>query len=290
MSNKLQTQVWDLDMRPAGKKLTLQAFADQANNDGVAWIAVQSVQGKRDLLRMTSLSLRALQGHIQDLETEGHLERLPNCLWIVRATPAGLAGVWAADPAEIAADPANSAGIPSSIPNEREIGARVAPPVDKCPLSAMPLPPGLSLEQWEGYLDMRFAIGKPLRPYSSGILIQRLQDMSKRWVVGDVVDRATVNNWSNILEPEEGRVTGLRRVVAGTIAEPVGGLRDEERVELRRIDAIQDVGEQLAAKRDFFAAQERRNAPVAVGKLVGRLAGELNLGPPKAGKRKGANR
>lgn len=285
MSNKLVSAVFDLDMRPAGKKLVLLAFADQANDDGIAWIAVQSDKGKRDMRRKTSMVLRAVQGHIRALEKEGHLERIEKpgqgCMWIIRPTPAGFAGVWASTPAENDATPANSAGIPI-IPQKEEIGGRLGPPVDKCPVCGVVLPPGLTIEQWEAFLDMRFSLGKPVKMYAAGLLLAKLREMSAQWVAGDIVDRSTVNGWPDLYPPQEGRVTGIRRVVSGVVAEPVGGLSEEDKAELARIAEIDDVCSKLEARKAFFERQDRRNTPTTIGRLVG----ELNLGPPQARQKK----
>lgn len=281
MSNKISSLVYDLDMRPHGKKFVLVAFADQANDDGIAWIAVESRKGKRDMLKKTSMSLRTLQGHIQDLEKDGHLERVEKpglgCMWIIRPTPAGFAGVWGATPAEKDGTPADFAGIPY-IPQKEEIGSRLGPPVDKCPVCGVILPPGLSIEQWEAFLDMRFALGKPVKMYAAGLLLGKLREMATQWVAGDIVDRSTVNAWPDLYPPQDGRVTGIRRVVSGIVAEPVGGLSEEDKAELARIAAIDDVGAKLEARKHFFDRADRRNTPTTIGKLVG----ELNLGPPAA--------
>lgn len=281
MSVRLMSQIWESEVGPPLKRLVLLAFADAANDDGVTWIAIQSKRGARDMLKKTRLSLRGLQGFIRDLEADGHLERIENpgkgCLWIVRPTPAGLAGVWASTPAGRAGGPAPHATKPLSNHQENEIADRLSPPVDKCPLSGSVLPPGLSLGQWEAFLDMRFSIGKQLKGYVAGVLLAKLTEWGTKWVAGDIVDRSTVNAWADLYEPEEGRVTGVRRVVAGNIAEPVGGLSEEEKAELRRIAHIDDVGEMLQARRDFFERQERRNTPTKMSKLVGELA----LCPPR---------
>jgi hypothetical protein len=266
--------------------LVMLAFADAASPEGITWIAVQSRRGAKDLLKKTRLKLRGLQGVIKRLEAGGYLERIETrgkgCLWIVRPTPAGLAGVWGATPAGRAETPAEDAGETFNNRQDKENAPRLSPPVDKCPVSGKVLPPGLTLPQWEAFLDMRFTAGKRVAAYVAGVLLEKLTDIGRRWVAGDVVDRSTVNGWADLYEPEDGRITGVRRVVAGAIADPVGGLSDEDKAELARIGRMEDGTAQMEAKRLFFDRAERRNGPSSVGKLLG----ELNLGPPKGRRKK----
>jgi hypothetical protein len=278
MCIELLSQVFRMDMRPHGKKWVFACFADAANPDGMTWIAVQSERGKLDLMQKTCMGERAVQGHIKALEEEGHLERFETpgkgCLWIVRITPAKSAGLLVLTPAENSETPAENAGEPFLTVKGKEKADRVGPPVDKCPLSHQVLPPGLSLQQWEAFLDMRFALGKAVKPYVAAILIRKLTGIAKRWVAGDVVDRSTVNGWPDLYEPEEGRVTGVRRVTpSGHIADPVGGFTDEDKAELARIAALRETdphASQVAAK-DYFARKDARNSPASIGQLVGEL-------------------
>lgn len=299
MCVKIMSEVFDLvDMIPL-KKWVLMAFADAANDDGVTWIAIQSQKGKRDIMKKTSMSLRAIQKYVRELEREGHLERQETigkgCLWIVRAVPAGLAGIWASSsvstpapragvtPANQVSTPAPRAGEPLLNPHlEKESARNIKFEGEKCPIANRALPAGLTLEQWEAFLDMRFALGKAVKPYVAHLLLQKLDALAGKWVAGDLVNRSTVHGWPDIYEPEEGRVTGVRRVVSGKIADPVGGWSDDDRAEHRRIADIWDMGEKLAALREFHDRMDRRNTPTTIG----RLAGELNLGPPMPRKSK----
>lgn len=277
MSIELLSQVFRLEMRPHGKKWVLACFADAANPDGVTWIALESERGRQDMITKTCMSLRAIRAHVAELEAEGYLERIEKpgkgCLWIVRPCPANSAGLFDGSPADFSNRPANSAGEPLLTVIEERKAERLGPPVDKCPITSIVLPPGLSLEQWEAFLDMRFALGKAMKPYVAGILLKKLTDIGKRWVAGDVVDRSTVNGWPDLYEPEEGKVTGVRRVAGGCIAEPVGGLSEEDRLELARIDALMgdDPVAARAARKHYFERQDARNTPTQIGRLVGEL-------------------
>ena len=280
---------------PQGKKLTLLAFADAANPDGLCWMALQSERGKLDIRTKASCSLRSLQGHISTLVDEGYLERWDTpgkgTVWRVHATPvhksvdggpatpADIAGVQGMTPAGFAGPPAGFAGEPLSKHHEKEKAERLSPTVDKCPLTGRPLPTGVSLAQWEAFMDMRVGLSKPLRAYQANVLLAKLDAAAKAgWHPGDVVDRSTVNAWPDVYEPDGGRVTGVRRVVAGQVAEPVG-MSEQDRVELARIAAIDDTGRMLAERREFMTRMDRRNAPVSFGTLLS----ELPLRPPVKG-------
>lgn len=277
--------IWPQLIQPSGRKMVLLAFADAANDDGLTWIALESERGKLDMRQKCSMSIRALRDHVAALEADGYIERHETigkgCIWRVHATPANSAGVQGATPANSAGPPANSAGEPLSNHQEKEKTERISPVVDKCPLIGRPLPAGVRLDQWEAFLDMRASIAKPVRPYVATKVLGKLDDVGKAgWHAGDVLDRSTVNAWADVYEPEDGRVTGVRRVVAGQVAEPVG-MSDDDRRELQRIAAIDDVGAMLAERREFMAKVERRNAPTAIGALIG----QLPLRPPAKGGR-----
>lgn len=287
MSVRLMGQIWDLDIRPQGKKLVLLAFADAANDDGLTWIAIESQRGKRSICTKSSATVRSVQAHVSQLEADGYLERNETvgrgCLWRVNATPAKLAGVHGATPAIFAPPPAEFAGEPSINRHEQETaGERVTVEGGQCPISQRPLPAGVSLEQWEAFLDMRTSIAKPVLTYAAAILLAKLQEIADAgWHAGDALDRSTVNAWADVYEPEAGRVTRVRCVVAGQAADPVG-MSDADKAELIRIAAIEDMGEKLAARREFMAEVERRNAPEPLGMLAGMLPLRLPPGTQNA--------
>lgn len=286
MSLDLFNAVFRQWITPQGKKLVLLAFADAANPDGLCWMALQSERGKLDIRTKASCSLRALQGHVATLIDEGYLERWDTpgkgAVWRVHSTPANgvdngihtpasSAGVKGATPANPAGPPASSAGEPLSNHDEKEKAERLSPTVDKCPLTGRPLPTGVGLSQWEAFLDMRVSIAKEVKPYVGKVILDKLDQVAKAgWHPGDVLDRSTVNAWPDVYEPEAGRVTGVRRVVAGQVADPVG-MSEEDKRELVRIAALRDFAAQREARAEFQAKVERRNKPMALGDLVGML-------------------
>lgn len=279
-------RIWPQMIEPTGRKMVLLAFADAANDDGLTWIALESERGKLDMRTKCSMSMRALQGHVAALEADGWIERHETigkgCIWRVHGTPANSAGVNGATPANSAPPPANSAGEPlSNHQEERKTGERLQPVVDKCPLIGRPLPSGVTLDQWEAFLDMRASIAKPVRAYVATVVLKKLDAVGKAgWHAGDVLERSTVNAWPDVYEPEAGRVTGVRRVVAGHVAEPVG-MSDEDKRELIRIANLPDMRQKIEERRAFMAKVERRNAPASIGTIVGELA----LRPPAKSRR-----
>jgi hypothetical protein len=275
MSVTMMGRIWPQVIEPFGRKFVLLAFADAANDDGVTWIALESERGKLDLRTKCSMSLRALQGHIQALEGDGYLERYETagkgCLWRVHPTPAKSAGVQASTPAEFAPPPAEFAGEPSSNRQGKENTGEPLSISGKCPLTTRALPAGVTLDQWEAFLDMRASIAKPVKRYVASIILANLDKIGKAgWHAGDVLDRSTVHAWPDVYAPEEGRVTGVRRVVANRIAEPVG-MSEEDMAEIRRIAAIEDFAVQRRERAAFQARVEARNAPSPLGEIAGQL-------------------
>lgn len=66
MSNYILTQAWDADCKPT-EKFVLVALADQANDDGVCWPSVSSIE------KRTGFSERAVRNAIQSLSKKGYL-------------------------------------------------------------------------------------------------------------------------------------------------------------------------------------------------------------------------
>lgn len=68
MSIKLMSAVWDADLTPT-KKLVLLALADQANDDGLCWPSVGTIE------KRTGLAERGVQIALAELEEANHLKR-----------------------------------------------------------------------------------------------------------------------------------------------------------------------------------------------------------------------
>lgn len=279
MSIELMTQVWRLQLSPKSDKMVLLALADAANDDGVTWMAVRSRKaGKLDLMRKCSMGDRAVQGAIKRLVDQGYLTRHENpgrgVIYVVSATPAISAGVQLhllGTPAFSAVPPANSAGKPSINPHLEKKGQASGEPVDNCPLSGRVLPAGLLAWQWDAYLQMRAAISKPVQASAATILLSKLDEIGRnQWHVGDVVEKALVNGWTDFQEPSPGRVTGIRRMVAGQPVKPTGAT-DQDVTRLAEIDSLDNLNTRLEARAEFFAAAERRNKASTMAEIMATL-------------------
>lgn len=71
MSVEIMSEVWGLDL-PGGLKLTLLAYADHADDDGLCW------PGNQRVARKTGSSVRTIQRHKTELEDRGVLEVVEN--------------------------------------------------------------------------------------------------------------------------------------------------------------------------------------------------------------------
>jgi hypothetical protein len=68
MSIKLMTKAWETSLR-SGPKMVLLALCDNANDEGECYPGIPTIA------RKCSMSERAVQGHITDMETAGILQR-----------------------------------------------------------------------------------------------------------------------------------------------------------------------------------------------------------------------
>lgn len=280
MSIELMTAVWKLQLGSLSEKMVLLALADAANDDGVTWMAVRSRKaGKMDLIRKCSISERSVQGAIARLVQQGYLVRHENpgrgVVYVVSATPAKTAGVQLPllnlTPAEFAGPPAGSAGKPSINPKIEKEGRGADAPVDNCSLSGRVLPSRLEAWQWAAYIEMRRAIGKPLGAPAATILLSRLDAIGANgWHIGDVVEKAIVNGWTDFHEPPAGRVSGVRRIVAGNPVKPVGATA-EDLARIAEIDALENLNARLEARADFYRKAERRNSASSMEEILATL-------------------
>lgn len=113
MSNRALNLAWALSLPPTDK-LVLVALANCANKEGKTWISVRSDGGKRDLIAMTGLSERAVQGALNRLDEAGHIQRtpVPGRCTIYDIHPRSRCG--ASTPAADAGAPAADAGAPAA--------------------------------------------------------------------------------------------------------------------------------------------------------------------------------
>ena len=212
MSNRLLSAVWRLPLS-ATEKVVLAALADCADDEGVTWIAVRSLRGKMDLITMTSLGERAIQGAIKALCAAGHLKRDEQpgrgCTYTVQprtscapaadappqeVRPAANAEAPAADAGETSTTPQNS---PKASPSSRK---RAAQP------SAFVPPSDIPEAEWDAFEEMRRRIKKPMTDKARTIAVDRLRRLAADgWPPGDVLNHSTLNNYQGLFPPKDNR-------------------------------------------------------------------------------------
>lgn len=70
MCNDLINAVWELDVRPPGRKFVLMALADRANEEGVCW------PSQEWLSHACGMSRRMVMKHLRSLESKGLVVRI----------------------------------------------------------------------------------------------------------------------------------------------------------------------------------------------------------------------
>lgn len=74
------------------------------------------------------------------------------------------------------------------------------------------VPPWVPVEQWAAFDEMRRTKKKPITPAIAERLFHRLQEIADSgWNIADVLDKSTVNCWTDVFMPEDGRNHGVRR-------------------------------------------------------------------------------
>lgn len=281
------TAVWKLQLGSLSEKMVLLALADAANDDGVTWMAVKSRKaGKMDLMTKCSLSDRGVQKAIGRLVDAGYLVRHENpgrgVVYVVSATPEPRSGVQLPllnlTPEHRSPPPEHSSGKPSINPNLERKGGGADAPVDNCSLSGRILPSRLQAWQWAAYVEMRRSIGKPMGGPAATILLSRLDAIGANgWHIGDVVEKAICNGWTDFHEPSAGRVSGIRRIVAGEPVKPVGATA-EDLARIAEIDALDNLNARLEARADFYRKAERRNSASSMEEILATLPFKITGG------------
>lgn len=134
--------------------------------------------------------------------------------------------------------------------NERDVTSNVTPPPyedTSTPAPSEPkgssgakrakpkieIPNWVPGEQWEAFEEMRRLKKKPVSPAIAERLFRRLREIADAgWNIADVLDKSTVNCWTDVFMPEDGRNHGIRRANEPR-AGPVN--MDEYRERLQRI-------------------------------------------------------
>jgi hypothetical protein len=226
MSLSLITEAFKLNMQ-SGQKFVFMALCDQANDDGECFLCVETIAYK------CSLSVRAVQGHLADLEQIGLVSREPRMgrstiyrilidaldvfekhpLWLKRQemkhTPAKSAGVQkttltpaksAPTPAESAPPPAESAPITITKPfNEPCTNQK----------GKFDLPEWIPVEEWNAYEEMRKVIKKPMTNYTRKLAVNELLKLlNQGFKPTDVLNQSIMNSWQGLF-PIKGQQANL---------------------------------------------------------------------------------
>jgi DNA-binding transcriptional ArsR family regulator len=206
MAVSLITKAWPIKMQ-TGRKFVLVALCDAANDDGACFLCVETIAYK------CGLSVRAVQGHLVDLEAVGlvardarpgrssiysvNVEALDDCekheYWVKRQrgykTPAESAPPQktADTPAESAPAPAESAPITITYP----------------PLNGVEIPAWITPEDWSAFLAHRKAIKKPMTAEVQRRAIAKLDGLRQQGNdVHTMIDEAIINGWQSFYPPK----------------------------------------------------------------------------------------
>lgn len=83
------------------------------------------------------------------------------------------------------------------------------------------IPDWVPAEQWAAFAEMRRAKKAALDSYTAERLFTKLESMSGAgWDIGKVLDKATINRWTDLYTPTPGRDDEMRAVRPGVTAAP----------------------------------------------------------------------
>ncbi|MBB4154159.1 hypothetical protein GGQ80_002069 [Sphingomonas jinjuensis] len=195
---------------PATEKVVLAALADCADDDGITWIAVKSLRGKIDLITMTSLGERTIQGAIKSLCAAGHLARIEQpgrgCTYTVQ--PRSSCGAQDMRGAPDAEAPAPAAGEPSITPQSP---SKATPSTEARPkrVTRKPMSPGAPATpeeritgqrgrridiDWQPAKPLPDAIAKVVDGWPPGRLAEEVAEFRDFWI-SEAGQRASKLDW-----------------------------------------------------------------------------------------------
>ncbi len=194
MSIKLMSAVWERSDISSTQKLVLLALADWANDDGLCWPSIDRLALK------TSLTSRGVQKAIRSLEDAGFVRRdevagKGNKYWIT----APLNDV---HPRTTFTPPLN---VVHPTPEPRSPNTSKTPHL---PVNVIRgLPDWLPLDAWDGWLEMRRAKKKPMTGRAMHRALNKLEAMREAGQdIGEVLDRSTLNGWTDLYEIKGGNI------------------------------------------------------------------------------------
>jgi len=202
MSIKLMTAVWDREDLSSTQKLVLLSLADWANDEGLCWPSIERVAKK------SSLKKRAVQLAIRSLEEMQFIRREEvigkgNRYWIhipvqqmhpcIKDTP--------------------------PVHEMHETHAPDAPNTSKThqlttKYIRRELPDCIPADAWNGWVEMRKQRKKPLTDRAYNQAIEKLVAfMAKGQNITEVLDRSTMNGWTDLYEIKESKNGAANRTI-----------------------------------------------------------------------------
>jgi hypothetical protein len=197
MSIKLMTAVWDREDLSSTQKLVLLSLADWANDEGLCWPSIERLAIK------TSMAGRSVQRIIRDLESMGFVKRdevlgKGNRYWIhIPLTQC--------HPCPSVTPPlTESHPTPDTVsPNTSKIHQLTTKYIRR------ELPDCIPADAWNGWVEMRKQRKKPLTDRAYNQAIDKLVAfMAKGQNITEVLDRSTMNGWTDLYEIKEPRNAG----------------------------------------------------------------------------------
>ena len=199
------TAVWDREDLSSTQKLVLLSLADWANDEGLCWPSIERLAIK------TSMAGRSVQRIIRDLESMGFVKRdevlgKGNRYWIhIPLTQC--------HPCPSVTPPlTESHPTPDTVsPNTSKIHQLTTKYIRR------ELPDCIPADAWNGWVEMRKQRKKPLTDRAYNQAIEKLVAfMAKGQNITEVLDRSTMNGWTDLYEIKEikngaaNRTTGQR--------------------------------------------------------------------------------
>ena len=205
MSIKLMTAVWDREDLSSTQKLVLLSLADWANDEGLCWPSIERVAKK------SSLKKRAVQLAIRSLEEMQFIRREEvigkgNRYWIHIPMQQMHPCIKDIPPVH----EMHETHAPDA-PNTSKIHQLTTKYIRR------ELPDCIPADAWNGWVEMRKQRKKPLTDRAYNQAIDKLVAfMAKGQNITEVLDRSTMNGWTDLYEVKEikngaaNRTTGQR--------------------------------------------------------------------------------
>lgn len=190
MSLEAISWAFNLDLPSAGTKMTLLVLANSVDEDGF------TTQSQARISNITSMTTRSIRTHLATLEKLGLLVRTPQ----TRADGSTTANLFKLNIGATMADNVSNAHPAEFSGGEENIDPWISvidtPWEEK---ESSPLPAYVSQEAWNGFVEMRETIRKPLTPLATKRIIKSLEKLRASGEdVNAVLDQSTINNWMGV--------------------------------------------------------------------------------------------